>query len=121
MLFRSKDHAIGKLRAQVEILEHPEDFVVNESVYGKSLPFLGTTGQLFVQYSAKGLSVYKWNGDAWLAVDKEQNSSYLLDDPVTDGIITTLATSELDWETLTPREQEALEPLLKDGFKLARR
>ena len=85
------------------------------------MPAQGTTGQLFVQYSANGLSVYKWNGDNWLAVDKEQNSSYLLDDPVTDGIITTLATSELDWEVLTPREQEALEPLLKDDFKIGRR
>ena len=118
---KNKDHAIGKLRAQVEILEHPEDFVVNDSVYGKTLPNQGTTGQLFVQYSANGLSVFKWNGDGWLSVDKEQNSSYLLDDPVTDGIITTLATSELDWEVLTPREQEALEPLLKDDFKVARR
>jgi hypothetical protein len=118
---KNKDHTIGKLRAQVEILEHPEDFVLNDSVYCKSLPMEGTTGQLFVQYSANGLSVYKWNGDSWLVVDKEQNSSYLLDDPVTDGIITTLATGEIDWEVLTPREQEALEPLLKDDFKIARR
>ena len=118
---KNKDHAIGKLRAQIEILEHPDDFIVNDSFYGKTLPTQGTTGQLFVQYSANGLSVYKWNGDNWLAVDKEQNSSYLLDDPVTDGIITTLATSELDWEVLTPREQEALEPLLKDDFKIGRR
>ena len=118
---KNKDHAIGKLRAQVEILEHPEDFIVNDGVFGKILPGQGTTGQLFVQYSANGLSVYKWNGDSWLVVDKEQNSSYLLDDPVTDGIITTLATGELDWEVLTPREQEALEPLLKDDFKIARR
>ena len=118
---KNKEHVIGKLRAQVEILEHPEDFVLNDGVYGKTLPNEGTTGQLFVQYSANGLSVYKWNGDNWLAVDKEQNSSYLLDDPVTDGIITTLATGELDWEVLTSREQEALEPLLKDDFKIARR
>lgn len=118
---KNKEHVIGKLRAQIEILEHPNDFVVNDSFYGKTLPAQGTTGQLFVQYSANGLSVYKWNGDNWLAVDKEQNSSYLLDDPVTDGIITTLATSDLDWEVLTPREQEALEPLLKDDFKIGRR
>ena len=118
---KNKDHTIGKLKAEIVILENPNDFVINDAVFGKTLPLEGTTGQLFVQYSSRGLMVHKWNGDSWILVDKEQNDSYLLDDPITDGIITSLATGELNWEFLTTREQNAIEPLLKDNFKFARR
>jgi hypothetical protein len=120
---KNKDHQIGKLRAQIEILEHPEDFIINDSVFGKALPKEAPvgTGQLFVRMDPSGLSIHKWNGYSWIQVDKEQNSSYLLDDPVTDGIITSLATGELAWEALTSKEQDAIEPLLKDDFKLGRR
>ena len=117
---KNKDHKIGQLKAQIEILENPSNFVLNDAVFGKKPPETGEIGQLFVQCSATGLSVLKWNGDAWLPVDKQQNDSYLLDDPVTDGIITMLATGDLAWESLTPKEQEAIEPLLKDDFKLGR-
>jgi hypothetical protein len=117
---KNKDHKIGQLKAQIEILENPSDFVLNDAVFGKKPPETGEIGQLFVQCSATGLSVLKWNGDEWLPVDKQQNDSYLLDDPVTDGIITMLATGDLAWEALTPKEQEAIEPLLKDDFKLGR-
>ena len=117
---KNKDHTIGQLKAEIVILENPNDFVINESVFGKLLPTEGTTGQLFVQNSATGLRVFKWNGNNWISVDKIQNDSYLLDDPVTDGIITSLATGELDWEFLTDKEQAAIEPLLKDNFKIAR-
>ena len=118
---KNKDHIIGQLKAEIVILENPNDFVINDAVFGKTLPAEGTTGQLFVQYSSRGLMVYKWNGENWILVDKEQNDSYLLDDPITDGIITSLATGELDWEFLTTREQNAIEPLLKDNFKFARK
>ena len=118
---KNKDHVIGQLKAEIVILENPADFVVNDAVFGKSLPVEGTTGQLFVQNNSNGLTVHKWNGDKWILVDKEQNDSYLLDDPITDGIITSLATGELNWEFLTTREQNAIEPLLKDNFKFARR
>ena len=120
---KNKDQTIGKLRSQIEILENPNDFTVNDAVYGKSLPLQApaSAGQLFVRLEANGLTVHKWNGDTWIKVDKEQNSSYLLDDPVTDGIITSLASGELDWEMLTDKEQQAIEPLLKDDFKLARK
>ena len=117
---KNKDHTIGQLKAEIVILENPNDFVINESVFGKLLPTEGTTGQLFVQNSATGLRVFKWNGNNWISVDKIQNDSYLLDDPVTDGIITSLASGELDWEFLTDKEQAAIEPLLKDNFKIAR-
>ena len=118
---KNKDKQIGKLRAQVEILENPNNFEMNDAVFGKTLPTSGALGQLFVQYSAMGISVHKWNGEIWIIVDKNQNDSYLSDDPVTDGIITMLATGELVWEILTPKEQEALEPLLKDDFKVGRK
>ena len=118
---KNKDHIIGQLKAEIVILENPDDFVVNDAVFGKTLPIGGTTGQLFVQNSSTGLQVHKWNGDNWIPVDKTQNDSYLLDDPITDGIITSLATGELSWDLLTTREQEAIEPLLKDNFKFARR
>jgi hypothetical protein len=120
---KNKEHTIGKLRAQIEILEHPEDFIVDSAVFGKDIPThsMKETGQLFVQLTAYGLVIHKWNGYSWIHVDKEQNSSYLLDDPITDGIITSLAIGELDWESLTSKEQQAIEPLLKDDFKLGRK
>jgi hypothetical protein len=118
---KNKDQTIGQLKAEIVILENPSEFIVNDAVFGKTLPSEGTVGQLFVQNSSSGLRVHKWNGDGWIPVDKEQNDSYLLDDPITDGIITSLATGELAWESLTTREQSAIEPLLKDNFKFARR
>ena len=118
---KNKEHLIGQLRAEISILENPEEFTINDAVFGKDLPDIGSSGQLFCQYSAVGLTIYKWNDEKWIMVDKNQNDSYLLDEPVTNSIITTLATGELAWESLTHREQEALEPLLKDNFNIARK
>ena len=118
---KNKEFTIGKLRAQVEILEHPDDIVFNPAVIGKEFPEEKVSGQLFCLIENGKISVYKWIDDyGWTPVNKEQNDSYLLDDPVTDGIITMLATGEIVWDNLTPKEQEALEPLLKDDFKIGR-
>jgi hypothetical protein len=118
---KTKEELVGKLRAQVEILEHPDDFVLNAAVIGIEFPEEKESGQLFCKIENGGIKLYKWIDDyGWTTVNKEQNDSYLLDDPVTDGIITMLATGEILWENLTPKEQEALEPLLKDDFKVGR-
>ena len=119
---KNKDQFIGKLRSQIELLEHPEDFTIDNAAFGKTLPKdapMGT-GHLFVRLDPGGLTTHKWNGYEWIQVDKEQNSSYLADDPVLDGMVISLAKGELIWENLNSREQEALEPLLKDDFKIAR-
>ena len=85
---------------------------LNDAGIGSKLPDRGETGELFCLVKQGQLVINKWNGKAWIAVDKKQNDSYLLDKPVLLNAIVLLSAGELLWEMLTEEEHEAIRPLL---------
>lgn len=107
-----KNSEVNKYKAQVELLEQPNNFKLDSALIGSTIPATGNIGQLFCNTLRGKIELLKWNGDKWIVVDKKQNRSYLADSPILDDMVTMIASGELIWDLLDEEEQEAVEPLL---------
>ena len=83
---------------------------VDTDIVGPLFPSNPSIGQLFILVPQPD-NLYKWNGDSWILVDKQQNTGY------TDNInwkhwqIGRLQRAEIEFEDMTSSEQNALETL----------
>ena len=115
---KRKDKTIQQLRAEVE-LEREElagidasEFAANASTsaFGQEYPANPVLGQLF--YNTKTLALSKWNGNNWIDVDKNQNTSYM-DEHFLHMMIGKISRGEVDFDiNLTEAEKTALEPFI---------
>jgi len=114
----NKNNTIHKLNAEIEILREESSGVdekaylldIDTDIIGPSYPINPNVGQLFILVSQPN-NLYKWNGDMWILVDKNQNTGY------TDNInwkhwqLGRLQRAEIEFDDMTNQEQAALETL----------
>jgi len=83
------------------------------SGFGTEFPANPQVGQLFLRVDTIPNTLYKWNGVKWIQVDKNQNTSYVNNDRLISTLMDKLRAGEIEWEDLTPAEQDAIIPNMK--------
>lgn len=79
---------------------------VPNSSFGPAFPTAPERGDSFVKTDVIPNQMYKFNGDAWILVDKSAIDNYTYDTAYIDHLIDKIATGEYDPELLNPGEQE---------------
>jgi hypothetical protein len=82
------------------------------SNFGISFPKIGKKGDIFVRVDTLPNRVFKFDGQRWIEINKDSTTSYL-DNSYLEYIIKKVNTGEIDLDTLTEAERQALEAYLK--------
>ncbi len=82
--------------------------------FGTEFPTNPERGDLFLRVDYLPTRLFKWNGQKWIPVDKEQTDQYAYHDAYIDHLIEKISTGEYDPELLTDLERTQLEERLKD-------
>jgi len=91
------------------------DNVISETNagFGTKFPENPGKGDLFLRVDYLPTRLFKWNGQKWISVDKEQTDQYAYHDAYIDHLIDKISTGEYDPEMLTELERTQLEERLK--------
>ena len=81
--------------------------------FGTKFPENPGKGDLFLRVDYLPTRLFKWNGQKWISVDKEQTDQYAYHDAYIDHLIDKISTGEYDPEMLTDLERTQLEERLK--------
>ena len=87
------------------------------SSFGPAFPVTPERGDSFVKTDVIPNQLYKFNGDAWILVDKSTIDNYTYDTAYIDHLIDKIATGEYDPELLNPGEQEQVAQRLQTKTK----
>jgi len=99
-------------------LERPGDYVIDElpskpsSNFGTEFPINPTIGDLFLRTDFYPSKLYKWNGDKWIEVDKENTTSYTYNEQYIQMLIEKISTGEYDIDELSDLEREEIQTFL---------
>jgi hypothetical protein len=74
--------------------------------FGTAFPPNPGRGDSFVRVDSLPSVVYKYNGNDWIAVDKNHTDSYTYDEAYIDHLIERIGTGEYDTDLLTDAERE---------------
>ena len=95
----------------------PEETLIGfaTSTFGTSFPKRPIKGDTHVSTQKFPSSLYKYNGEDWIEVDKETSGAYLYNDAYIQHLIEKLGSGEYDPELLNDSERSAIEEKLKKG------
>jgi len=85
---------------------------VTRTSFGVTFPGTANKGDTFVRIDRTPNTLHKFNGSAWIEVDKNLSDSYTYDVAYIDHLISKIATNEYDSELLTDSEREQVEQRL---------
>ena len=85
------------------------------STFGTSFPKRPIKGDSHVNTQTFPSSLYKYNGEEWIEVDKNTSNTYLYNDLYIQHLIDKLGSGEYDPELLNDAERSAIEEKLKKG------
>lgn len=85
---------------------------VTKTSFGVTFPETANKGDTFVKIDRTPNTLHKFNGSAWIEVDKNLSDSYTYDVAYIDHLISKIATNEYDSELLTDSEREQVEQRL---------
>ena len=84
--------------------------------FGSEYPQSAQKGQMFLKLDVMPSQLYKFNGNKWIMVDKDQNASYTADAKVIQALINRLQSGETEWDDLTASEQDALPESIRKNY-----
>jgi hypothetical protein len=89
----------------------------NNSVsFGNTWPRYAIKGDLFVKLNQLPTSLYKFNGEQWIEINKNSTDSYVYSNQYIDFLIRKIGSSEYDPELLTDAEREQIEQRLREDI-----
>ena len=97
---------------------HPELFLQVDSApqsntnFGSSFPKFAKKGDIFVRVDTLPNRVYKFIGNKWIEINKEQTDSYLYDEEYIKYLITQIENGTYDIELLAENEKLQIEDYL---------
>ena len=91
--------------------EKLEEFATN--TFGDTFPTHPIKGDTYVKTDVFPSTLHKFNGEAWIQVDKETSTSYVYNEMYIKHIIEKLGSGEYDPELLNDAERLAIEEQLK--------
>ena len=81
--------------------------------FGVKWPTKPKKGDTFLRVDNLPHTLYKWNGKKWINVDKEQNSSYAINNQYLEHLIAQISNGEYDPDLLSDKERDELTEYLK--------
>jgi len=99
---------------------HPELFLNTDSErasstkFGTVFPQQATKGDIFVRVDQMPNRVYKFEGKAWIEVQKEVSDTYLYDEEYIKHLVAKIQTGEYDVDLLSDSERQQIEIYLTD-------
>ena len=84
-----------------------------QSTFGETFPTHPIKGDTYVKTDVFPSTLHKFNGEAWITVDKETSGSYVYNDMYIQHLIEKLGSGEYDPELLNDAERAAIEEQLK--------
>jgi hypothetical protein len=81
--------------------------------HGDNLPTQAHRGDIFVLTSVTPTVLYKYNGDAWIQVSKENTDQYAHDDHYVDYLISRISSGSYDPDLLTDAERAQIAQRLR--------
>ena len=84
--------------------------------FGSEYPQSAQKGQMFLKLDVMPSQLYKFNGNKWIMVDKNQNASYTSDAKVIQLLINRLQSGETEWDDLTASEQDVLPESIRKNY-----
>ncbi len=82
-----------------------------KTTFGDKFPKFATRGQMFVRVDVLPNRVFKFDGNRWIEINKQQTDSYL-DDSYVKFLIDKIETGEIDIDTLTDEEKARISEYL---------
>ncbi len=79
--------------------------------FGVKFPKYAKRGQIFVRVDITPNRIFKFDGNRWIEISKEQSSSYL-DDQYVEFLIAKIGTGEADLDMLTDDERSRISEYL---------
>jgi len=91
-----------------------EDYLVDQNVdykfsFGRDLPADAAKGDLFINTQFVPTQLYKFNGDRWIQIDKNNTDQYAYDNVYVDHLISAISVGNYDPDLLTDAERQEIE------------
>ena len=83
--------------------------------FGTSWPTNATKGDMFLRVDRIPSTLYKFNGNRWIEVDKKLSDQYAYDDAYIEHLIAKIDSGEYDPELLSDAERDQIEQRLSRG------
>lgn len=95
----------------MDYLEDPR--VKRDVAFGNLFPSQALKGDMFMATNGMPTQLFKFNGDRWIPVDKNQTDSYTYNPAYIDFLIEKLSSGQYDADLLTDSERERIEAKLR--------
>ena len=102
---------------------HPELFLqtdnsnASSTSFGESFPTVAMKGDTFVRVDQMPNRVYKFEGNAWIEIQKEGTDTYLYNEEYINHLVETIQTGEYDVDLLSDSERQQIEIYLQNDKK----
>ena len=83
------------------------------SDFGTKFPSKPSKGDTFLRVDNLPHTLYKWNSKKWITVDKQQNSSYAINNQYLEHLIAQISKGEYDPDLLSDKERDELTEYLQ--------
>jgi hypothetical protein len=104
------NHAIDKLPWE-DYINDPR--IVHDVGYGDDFPDNPFKGDLWITTDSLPTRLFKYNGEKWIEVDKNQTDQYVYNTAYVDHLIQSISQGHYDPELLTDSEREQIEARLR--------
>lgn len=98
-----------------EALSIRPDIASPVTTFGSNFPANPQKNQMFLKLDVMPSQLFKFNGNKWIMVDKNQNTSYASDQKVIDMLIDQLNAGLIVWDDLTDAEHDSILPYISRG------
>jgi len=85
------------------------------ATFGSKYPSDPNKGDVFLRVDTLPTKLFKFNGNKWIELDKNNTSSYAYNDEYIKYLATVLESGQYDPELLSDSERDALDDFLKDN------
>lgn len=101
------------LELHPELMATPNQSNDGNASFGTQFPKFAQKGNIFVRVDMLPNRVYKFGGDKWIEINKEQTDVYLYNEEYVRHLISKIETGEYDLELLSDKEKAQIEDYLK--------
>lgn len=107
-----KDTLIQKDAFKNQHSEWWKSFNASNSGFGTRFPRIAKIGDLFVRVDMTPNKVYKFTGNTWIEINKQQTDTYLFDEEYIQHLISKIESGEYDLDLLSESERTQIEEYL---------
>jgi len=86
-----------------------------QATFGSKYPGNPNKGDVFLRVDTLPTKLFKFNGNKWIELDKNNNSSYTYNDEYIKYLASVLESGQYDPELLSDSERDALDDFIKDN------